>query len=162
MYQKAILAAAIAAASVSAQAELVEESLIIGSKGEARKIAGSGAVVDSQQIETEAATDINQLLKTVPGVYVREEDGSGLRPNIGIRGATSERSEKITLLEDGVMIAPAPYSNPAAYYYPTAMRMNTVEVLKGAPLLRYGPQTTGGVVNMVSSPIPQELSLIHI
>lgn len=157
MYQKAILAAAIAAASVSAQAELVEESLIIGSKGEARKIAGSGAVVDSQQIETEAATDINQLLKTVPGVYVREEDGSGLRPNIGIRGATSERSEKITLLEDGVMIAPAPYSNPAAYYYPTAMRMNTVEVLKGAPLLRYGPQTTGGVVNMVSSPIPQEL-----
>lgn len=156
MYQKAILAAAIAAVSISAQAELVEETLIIGSKDDARKIAGSGAVIDSEQIQVEAATDINQLLKTVPGVYVREEDGSGLRPNIGIRGATSERSEKITLLEDGVMIAPAPYSNPAAYYFPTAMRMNTVEVLKGAPLLRYGPQTTGGVINMVSTAIPKE------
>lgn len=158
MYHKVILAAAIAAVSISAQAERVEETLIIGSKDDARKIAGSGAVIDDQQLRLEAATDINQLLKTVPGVYVREEDGSGLRPNIGIRGATSERSEKITLLEDGVMIAPAPYSNPAAYYYPTAMRMNTIEVLKGAPLLRYGPQTTGGVINMVSTPIPKETS----
>ncbi|MGM0564421.1 MAG: TonB-dependent receptor family protein, partial [Pseudomonadota bacterium] len=26
----------------------------------------------------------------------------------------------------------------------------------GAPLLRYGPQTTGGVINMVSTPIPDE------
>jgi Fe(3+) dicitrate transport protein len=132
----------------------IDEMTIIGSKLDVRKVAGSGAVIDNDQIATEVSTDINQLLKTVSGVYVREENGYGLRPNFGIRGATSERSEKVTLMEDGVLIAPAPYSNPAAYYFPTTMRMNGVEVLKGAPLLRHGPQTVGGVINMITTAIP--------
>lgn len=136
-------------------ASVTDEVTIIGSKVDVRKVAGSGAVISDAQIAIEVSTDINQLLKTVPGVYVREEDGYGLRPNFGIRGATSERSEKVTLMEDGVLIAPAPYSNPAAYYFPTAMRIKGVEVLKGAPLLRHGPQTVGGVMNMITAAIPE-------
>ena len=135
----------------------IEEVLIFADAEAPRALPGSAARIDQEQIALEFANDINQLLKTVPGTYIREEDGYGLRPNIGIRGATSERSSKITLMEDGVMVAPAPYSNPAAYYFPTTLRAHTVEVLKGAPLLRYGPQTTGGVVNIVSTPIPEAL-----
>ncbi len=129
---------------------------IIGSKADAKTVAGSGAVIAPEQLDVEVNADINQLLKTVPGVYIREEDGQGLRPNIGIRAAAGGRSSKVTLLEDGVLIAPAPYSNPAAYYFPEAYRMHSIEVLKGAPLLRYGPQTTGGVINLLTTPIPQE------
>ena len=142
------------AASVAENTPL-EEVTIIGDRKAAREIAGSGALIDSLQIRDELATDINQLLKTVPGTYIREEDGYGLRPNIGIRGATAERSAKITLMEDGVLIAPAPYAAPEAYYFPTLARMQAVEVLKGASQLRYGPQTTGGVVNLVSTPQPE-------
>jgi len=134
----------------------LEEVTIIGSREAAREIAGSGALIEPLQIRDELATDINQLLKTIPGTYIREEDGYGLRPNIGIRGATSERSAKITLMEDGVLIAPAPYAAPEAYYFPTLARMQAVEVLKGASQLRYGPQTTGGVVNLVSTRQPAE------
>lgn len=143
--------------SVLASNHDLEEMTIVGTKEDARQLAGTGSVIDSEQIAIEAATDINQLLKTVPGIYIQEEDGYGLRPNIGIRGAIAGRSSKITLLEDGIMVAPAPYSNPAAYYFPTASRMHGIEVLKGAPLLRYGPQTTGGVLNMISTPIPDEM-----
>ena len=163
--KKQAMALAVAAATLgfaTANAQVVDKPRlevikIIGSKDDARQLAGSGAVIDERQIEVEVPTDINQLLKTVPGVYIREEDGFGLRPNIGIRGATSERSSKISLLEDGVMVAPAPYADPAAYYFPTTLRVSSIEVLKGAPLLRYGPQTTGGFVNLLSTPIPDEL-----
>ena len=74
---------------------------IIGGSEKAKILPGSGHVVTKEQMEVELIDDINQVLKTVPGVYVREEDGYGLRPNIGIRGGTSERSDKITLMEMG-------------------------------------------------------------
>lgn len=151
-----VLGSALLAGEVAVAAPVrpaLEVVSIIGSQDDVRELPGSAALID-EQIAIEAPTDVNQLLKTVPGVYIREEDGFGLRPNIGIRGATSERSSKITLLEDGIMVAPAPYSDPAAYYFPTTMRVESIEVLKGAPLLRYGPQTTGGVVNLISTPIP--------
>lgn len=134
----------------------LEPMQIIGDRSDARVLPGSGAVVEKKQLDVEGTTDIHQVLKTVPGVYAREEEGEGLRPNIGIRGATAERSGNVTLMEDGVLLAPAPYSNPAAYFFPTMMRISGVEILKGAPLLRHGPQTTGGVVNLLSTPIPAQ------
>ena len=154
----AVLAVILMGASHGNVAAELEEITIIGSQESVREIAGTGAIIGSAQIRDELATDVNQLLKTIPGTYIREEDGYGLRPNIGIRGATSERSAKITLMEDGVLIAPAPYAAPAAYYFPTLSRMHVVEVLKGASQLRYGPQTTGGVINLVSTPIPETAS----
>jgi len=161
MFRRSLVSLAVASclvpAAVSAQdSDALEPISIIGDSEDARQLPGSGYVVDSEQLDTEGTTDIHQALKTVPGVYVREEEGEGLRPNIGIRAANSGRSGKVTLMEDGVLIAPAPYSNPAAYYFPTAMRMDSIEVLKGAPLLRHGPQTTGGVINLQSTPIPSD------
>lgn len=150
------LAAAEAPESGQSGADRMEVIQVIGSAADARNVAGSGNVVDPEQMRVEVNPDINQLLKTVPGIYIREEDGEGLRPNIGIRAASGGRSSKVTLLVDGVPIAPAPYSNPAAYYFPEVYRMSSIEVLKGAPLLRYGPQTTGGVINLLTPAIPEE------
>ena len=130
----------------------LEEVLIIGSKEDQSKLAGSGIQIGQELIEKQAYTDLNQVISMAPGVYVREEDGYGLRPNIGIRGATAERSQKITIMEDGVLIAPAPYSAPAAYYITNAARLHALEVLKGPSSIRFGPHTVGGAVNLVTRP----------
>jgi len=132
---------------------------VIGSREAEYALPGAGSYLETEDIRTQNYDDINRVLRKVPGVYVREEDGFGLMPNISLRGADMGRSSKVNIMEDGIITAPAPYSAPAAYYSPTAGRMHAIEVLKGSSQVRYGPHTTGGVVNYLSTPIPLDQKL---
>ena len=131
---------------------------VIGLTGDPDAIPGSADVLDAEDLAIHDYADVTRLLRTVAGVNIQEEDGYGLRPNIGMRGTGLDRSEKITLMEDGVLISPAPYSAPAAYYFPHAGRMAGVEVIKGAAGVRYGPRTQGGSLNLLSTPVPDQTS----
>ena len=129
---------------------------IIGTIDRARDVAGGASLVSQAEIQEFETTSVTDALQRVPGVSIQYEDGYGLRPNISIRGTPAERSSRITLLEDNVLIAPAPYAAPAAYYFPTFGRMQNMEVLKGPSAITQGPYTIGGAVNLLSTPIPSE------
>lgn len=136
---------------LAALAEAVETIEIIG-----RAPPGAKSTIDHEALERAEENDIHKVLAHVAGVYLRDEDGYGLRPNIGMRGAAAERSAKVALMEDGVLIAPAPYSAPAAYYFPLVTRMSRVEVIKGPSAILHGPNTVGGAVNLIGTPMPGE------
>ena len=136
----------------AADDDRIEEVLVVGQTQ--ASLPGSGYRVDATTLERFDLVDLHQALSFVPGVYLREEDGFGLRPNIGIRGASAERSQKVTIMEDGVLIAPAPYSAPAAYYVPNVSRLSAIEVLKGPSAIHHGPHTVGGAVNFVTRAVP--------
>lgn len=123
-----------------------------------KSLAASSVVLDRKSLDRIPSTDINQVLYTVPGVQIQQEDGFGLRPNIGMRGTGTERSSKITLMEDGVLIAPAPYSASAAYYFPSMDHIENIEILKGSSQIAYGPQTNGGALNLISDNITNDFT----
>ncbi len=150
------LGAAAPTAEAAASAHDLMPVTVIGSKAQVARLPGSGEFLDVGDIRSQSYADINQVLRRVPGVYVREEDGHGLFPNISLRGVDGGRSAKVTVMEDGVLAAPAPYAAPAAYYAPSVGRMNGIEVLKGSSQIQYGPQTSGGVIHYLATPIPRE------
>ena len=149
----------LASAAAAETAPLTEPSIldrvvVTASREQARETAGSVTYLDESVLEQHSNADVNRILRQVPGLNLVEEEGFGIRPNIGIRGSGTDRNSKIAVLEDGVPIAPAPYAAPAAYYFPRMQRMSAIEVSKGPAAIKYGPQTVAGALGLYSSPIP--------
>lgn len=129
---------------------------VIGAPAALVGIPGSGTLLSAGLLKAINPRDAGQALRVVPGLLVRDEEGLGLRPNIGIRGLNPTRSAKVLLLEDGIPFTIAPYGDNATYYHPPVERFDRIEVLKGSGQIRYGPQTIGGVINYLTPALSRE------
>lgn len=118
-------------------------------------VPGSSAVVSGKQLEAERPYSIREALQGVPGLHVVGEDAFGLNLNIGLRGLDPRRTSRTLLLEDGMPIHLAPYSDPSSHYHTPLERIGRVEVIKGSGQIIHGPQTVGGVINFVTKPVPR-------
>ena len=134
---------------------IIKPNTILGNKFVAKNRTGAAYFLSTTELAEFNFSDIHRALNKIAGINFYEEDGFGLRPNISIRGTSPERSSKIAIMEDGILISPAPYSASSAYYFPSVARMQAVEVLKGSSQIQYGPYTTGGAINFVSTEIPE-------
>lgn len=143
-------------AAPSGAGSVLERIVVTATRIDAASTGGSVTFLDQEILEEHSYADVNRILRQVPGLNIVEEEGFGIRPSIGIRGSGTDRNSKIAVLEDGVPIAPAPYSAPSAYYFPRMPRMSGVEVSKGPAAIKYGPQTVAGAIGMYSTPIPDE------
>ena len=128
----------------------VTANSLAGTPESLSEIPGSIERVDAQTLENARVFNFSEALRKIAGVNVRDEEGFGLRPNIGIRGTNPTRSTKVLLLEDGLPLSYAPYGDNASYYHPPVERYESIEVLKGSGQIQYGPQTIAGVINYIT------------
>ncbi len=134
----------------------ITASYLAGTPESLTEIPGSIERIDVQTLENSRVFNFSEALRKISGVNVRDEEGFGLRPNIGIRGTNPTRSTKVLLLEDGLPLSYAPYGDNASYYHPPIERYESIEVLKGSGQIAYGPQTIAGVINYLTPNPPQK------
>jgi Fe(3+) dicitrate transport protein len=129
---------------------------IVGEADNVKNLPGTVNVLKQEELFESHVFNINEALRKVPGVNVRDEEGFGMRPNIGIRGINPTRSTKTLLLEDGIPLSYAPYDDNASYYHPPVERFSSIEILKGPSQILYGPQTITGTINYLTPNPPSK------
>lgn len=136
--------------------EIVEVS-VFGRRDDAlQKVPGSGTLVSAKEVRRAIPTDSGEVLRRVPGLHVRPEEGMGMRLNLGMRGLDPTRSRQVLILEDGMPVAINPYGEPDLYYSTPVDRIRAIEVVKGSGSILFGPQTIGGVVNFLTLAPPDK------
>ena len=127
------------------------------------KHPGARTIMDKTELEERGAVDIRDALNQIPGVQVQESAGTGgsdVSLNLGVRGLTSRLSPRSTVLMDGIPLSYAPYGQPQLSLFPLVLgNVDTVDVVRGAGSVRYGPQNVGGIINFVTHPIPDDVTV---
>jgi Fe(3+) dicitrate transport protein len=139
-----------------AQEVTVSASRIVGTPEQLERLPGSYDFLNAATLVESRVLTTEEALRKVSGIHARSEEGLGLRPNIGIRGLNPTRSTRVLLLEDGLPLSYAPYGDNASYYHPPVDRFDSVEIVKGAGQILFGPMTVGGVVNYLTPPPPSQ------
>jgi len=99
-------------------------------------------------------------MRRIPGVQVSENAGNSGSPvalNIGVRGLTGRYSPRSTVLVDGIPASFAPYGQPQLSFAPISLgNIETIDVVRGAGAVRYGPQNVGGIINFRTRDVPKQ------
>jgi len=161
-----LLAAAVAQASLAQESvdkKLTLDSMVIkgdvlgtASDEEVLTYPGSRSVVDAQALEKASTRGLDDALQRVPGVKIFDETGTGVLPQLSVRGLYESRSGRVQALSDGIPLALAPYGQTSLSLFPqTLATTERIDVVRGGAAVQYGPNNVGGVINFISPPIPK-------
>lgn len=137
-------------APIIVNAEILGDS----SHDQVKEFAGNRTVIDNDLIKKTVSNSIDEALQNVPGLKVQNETGTGVLPNISIRGLYDSRSGQAQFLMDGIPLTLAPYGHTGQSVFPATIdNIDRIDVVRGGAATQYGPNNVGGVINLVTKPI---------
>lgn len=166
LLSSSLLSFAVQAASADSEpVELDSETIVATAAEEAKQIPGVSIITAEDIKKRPPASDLSQIIRTMPGVNLTGNSTSGQRGNnrqIDIRGMGPENT---LILVDGKPVS----SRNAVRYgwrgerdsrgdtnWVPADQVERIEVLRGPAAARYGNGAAGGVVNIITQQAGQE------
>ncbi|MDP3723278.1 MAG: TonB-dependent receptor [Candidatus Omnitrophota bacterium] len=110
------------------------------------KVTKSVSVVSAEQIERQHVQTALEVLRNVPGVFVRRSGAVGRTTSTVIRGSTDDQ---VVVLLDGVEVSSPTLGNFNWSTLP-ADSIERIEVLRGSASTLYGSKAIGGVINILT------------
>lgn len=136
------------AQSSSAAPNRLEEVVVSATRGELPKgrITKSVSVVTDEDIERTRADTALEVLRNVPGVYVRRSGAVGRTTSVVIRGSTDDQ---VLVLIDGVDVS-SPTLGSFNWSTLPADAIERIEILRGSASTLYGSSAIGGVIHIIT------------
>lgn len=151
------------AAIAQDNSQSVEEVVISGSVlgfsnlEEVRTYPGNRNVLTAEQLEKSASLSIDGALQGVPGIKIQDETGTGVLPNVAVRGLDASRSGYTQFLVDGIPLTLAPYGHTGQSLFPATLKtLERIDIVRGGAAVQYGPNNVGGVINLITKEIPDQ------
>lgn len=154
-----LLSTAVHAASESQAVELEQQNVVATALEETKQAPGVSVITAEDIKKRPPATDLSQIIRTMPGVNLTGNSTSGQRGNnrqIDIRGMGPENT---LILVDGKPVG----SRSSVRYgwrgerdsrgdtnWVPADQVERIEVIRGPAAARYGSGAMGGVVNIIT------------
>jgi len=122
---------------------ITEEILVVGEAPEDRPVS-TVTILDETQIERIKPLDLSEAIRYAPGVMVTFGDKSVY--TLKLRGVDSKR---IALLVDGIPVY-EPYFSSFDLKTIATDGIDSLQLTKGPSSVLYGPNTLGGIVNVIT------------
>lgn len=122
----------------------VNEVIVVHGEGDTEQLVTTHWRIDEEEIRASGAQSLDQVLKNVPGVYIRV-GGKGI-PMVDIRGF---KTRHVILLVNGIPMNSADDGQFDPSVIPTS-QIASVEVSVGPTSVLYGPGGAGGVINIIT------------
>lgn len=123
---------------------MITESVTVEAKVPRELPYAATSELKAEKIETLKPKDLTDVLSYTPGTYV--STGAKSEWSVKLRGLSTNR---VTLLYDGIPVY-EPYYNSFDLKAISSDQVDSVKVVKGASSVLYGPNTMGGIVDVLS------------
>ena len=125
-------------------------SIASGTETPLDKAAAITSVINANDIAAMGATDLDQVLETVPGLHVNHSD-QAFSPKYVFRGITSSNNPQALMLINGIPATTMMYGNRSnAWGGMPVKAIERIEVIRGPGSALYGADAYSGVINIIT------------
>jgi len=125
-------------------------SIATGYRQPVSKAPAVASVITSQEIRRIGATDIDEILQTVPGLHI-SRNHQGYSPIYTFRGIYSGFNPQVLMLVNGIPVTNLFAGNRSSSWGGMPVEaINRIEVIRGPGSAVYGADAFAGVINIIT------------
>lgn len=125
-------------------------SIATGSKTLISKAPAVASVITAEDIKALGATDLDQVLETVPGLHV-SRNGNQWLPLYSIRGILTQFNPEVLMMVNGIPITSGYVGDRGRMWGDFPLEhVARIEVIRGPGSALYGAEAVSGVINIIT------------
>lgn len=125
-------------------------SLACGYRQPLSKAPSAASVITAADIKAMGATDLDEVLETVPGLHVLI-NGETYSPIYTFRGIYSTNNSQVLMMINGIPVTDVYTASRSAYWGGMPVQaISRIEVVRGPGSALYGADAAAGVINIIT------------